>query len=436
MARQHMVIWTLGILIEVSVAAALPVAAGQEPSLRDAFADHFAVGVGMDGMLPADYSPQELRLVQQQFATITPANCMKMTHLQPKEGQFRWEMADALVAYASAHGLKACGHCLLWAKDERTPDWVFEKDGEPVSREVLFERLRAHIQTVAGRYRGKVASWDVVNEAVGDGQDLIRPSKWHSILGDDFIAQAFRMAHEADPQAVLVYNDYNMWMPQKREKAVKLLGKLVEEGVPVHAVGMQGHWELDAIPLQDVEDTIKAFQGLGLKVMVTELDVDAVPRGRWWAEGGKYREEMAKTDPYKDGCPADVLQRQAEQYAELFKIFLKYSESIDRITFWDLHDGRSWLNHFPWERTDYPLLFDRQAQPKPAFHAVIKTATQTESQRAAALPAHRQIRVVLVGDSTVHDQGGWGAGFAQAATDSRGLTPGIAGTTIVSSASR
>jgi len=188
---------------------------------------------------------------------------------------------------------------------------------------------------------------------------------------EEFIVKAFQFARQADPEAVLIYNDYNVELPAKRAKLLRLLRLLREKQAPIQAVGIQGHYELDAVPYQNLEDTISAIHGLGLKVMMTEFDLDAIPRARWWADDGKHREEMARLNPYTNGCPADVLQRQADQYRKLFSIFRQHSDAIARITFWDLHDGRSWLNHFPWERVNYPLLFDRDAKPKPAFGAAL-----------------------------------------------------------------
>jgi endo-1,4-beta-xylanase len=211
-----------------------------------------------------------------------------------------------------------------------------------------------------------------VNEALDDGKADIRPSIWFSVLGEDFIAQAFEYAHVADPDAILVYNDYNTELPGKRAKLLRLLHSLQARHAPIHAVGIQGHWELDAVPYQDIEETITAIQGLGLKVMITEFDLDTIPRARWWAENGKYRPELARLNPYTNGCPAAVLVRQADQYEKLFTLFRRHADAITRISFWDLHDGRSWLNHFPWERADYPLLFDRNVQPKPAYDAVMQ----------------------------------------------------------------
>jgi endo-1,4-beta-xylanase len=192
------------------------------------------------------------------------------------------------------------------------------------------------------------------------------------VLGEEFIAEAFECAHAADPDAILVYNDYNIELPGKRAKLLRLLHSLQAHKTPIHAVGIQGHWELDTVPYQDIEETITAIQSLGLKVMITEFDLDAIPRARWWAEGGKYRPELERLNPYTNGCPASVLERQADQYQKLFTLFRRHADAIARISFWDLHDGRSWLNHFPWERANHPLLFDRNVRPKPAFDAVMQ----------------------------------------------------------------
>ena len=206
----------------------------------------------------------------------------------------------------------------------------------------------------------------------GGGDDVyLRQSGWLKGAGPDFIAKAFEYAHAAAPDAVLIYNDYLMERPAKRQRMLRLLRQLLDKDVPVHAVGLQGHFELDRLPLKDVDDTLAAIGGLGLKAMITEMDVAVVPRERWYADGGKHRAEMAKWDPYKDGCPPEVLARQAAQYADLFRLFRRHADVIERVTFWDLHDGRSWLNDFPWKHTEHPLLFDRDQRPKPALGAVL-----------------------------------------------------------------
>ena len=340
-------------------------------SLRQAFTNQFLVGVALDGQLPDDYNANELSLIRGQFAALTPANCMKMTHVQPEPGRFEFQVADALVRFATSNQLKVCGHCLVWAKNERTPDWFFRDGGKLASRDVVLERMQKHIAAVAGRYRGKVISWDVVNEALDDGTNFLRPSKWFSTLGEEFIVKAFQFARQSDPDAVLIYNDYNVEQPAKRAKLLRLLRLLREQKAPIQAVGIQGHYELDAVPFRELDETISAIHDLGLKVMITEFDLDAIPRAKWWAEGGKHRAELARWNPYATGCPSEVLDRQAEQYGKLFGVFRRHAGAIERVTFWDLHDGRSWLNHFPWERVNYPLLFDRNARPKPAFSAAL-----------------------------------------------------------------
>jgi len=237
---------------------------------------------------------------------------------------------------------------------------------------VLLRRMKTHIDTVAGRYRGRIAMWDVVNEALDDGTNFLRPSGWTRACGEEFIAKAFEYAHAADPNALLIYNDYNNELPGKREKQVQLVKRLQERKAPLQAVGLQGHYELGKVPFKDIEDMLVLMQGLGVKVVVSELDIDVVLRGKWWADNGKHREELAKYNPYPDTCPPEILKQQAEEYAKLFRLFRKYGAVIERVSFWNLHDGDSWLNYFPWQRQNHPLLFDRARQPKPAYEAVLK----------------------------------------------------------------
>ena len=340
-------------------------------SLQAKFGDRFTVGVALGGRVPNDYNVAEQKLILEQFGGVTPENCMKMAAIQPREGEFHFEQADALVDFAQKNRLHVVGHTLIWAKDDRTPAWVFLDGDKPASRELVLERMKTHIRTVVSRYRGRVASWDVVNEALDDGEPDLRPSRWLGIVGPEFMAESFACARDADPKALLVYNDYNVEQPRKRDKLLRLLRDLQGKNVPLGAVGIQGHWEVDRIPFEDIEILINATKKLKLKLMVSELDLGVVPRGRWWADGGKHRVEMSTTDPLAGGCPPELLERQSHQYAELFRLFSRHSDSIGRVTFWNLHDGRSWLNGFPWKHAEYPLLFDRNASPKPAFKAVI-----------------------------------------------------------------
>ena len=345
-----------------------------EGSLRLAAEGLFEVGVGVNDRIAARVADHDLLLTQ--FGIVTPENCMKPAKVQAAEGRWDFAQADRFVDFATKNGLKVVGHCLVWAKDDRTPAWFYRNGEKPASRDLLLDRMRRHIETEVTRYRGRIAVWDVVNEALDDGAEYLRISGWSKECSEEFIAKAFEYAHAADPAAMLIYNDYNNELPAKREKQIRLVRSLLDKKVPIHAIGLQGHYEIDRVPFKEIEDTLIAMRQLGIKVVISELDIDVIPRSKWWAEGGKYREELSRLDPYRDGCPIEVQNRQADQYAQLFRIFRQYSDVIARVSFWDLHDGQSWLNGFPWRRVNHPLLFDRQGQPKPAFAAVISALKQ------------------------------------------------------------
>jgi len=238
--------------------------------------------------------------------------------------------------------------------------------------------MRDHIHTVVGRYKGKIHGWDVVNEAI-DEDGALRKAPWHDGIGDDYVAKAFEFAHEADPDAELYYNDYNEWKPEKIQGIKKLVQQLKSKNIRIDGVGLQGHWGLEYPSTQEIETMFAEYGDLGVKLMITELDVTVLPDasragGADVTRKATMRKEL---DPYRDGLPADVQQRLAERYAELFHLFVKHADKLDRVTFWGVHDGHSWRNDWPVRgRKDYPLLFDRQLQPKMAFDAVIQTAAK------------------------------------------------------------
>ncbi len=331
-------------------------------SLHEHFARAFDLGVAVGYAFPDDHTPAEQALITRQFSVVTPEHCMKPQAIQPREGAFTFQKADDLVAFAVKHGKRVTGHCLVW--HQACPDWFFLSGDAAAERTLVLARLRAHIQALVGRYRGRIMGWDVVNEAIDDKEGYLRDSLWRRHIGEDYVAQAFRFAREADPDVQLYYNDYSIEMPVKREKTLRLLASLRDAGIMVDAVGIQGHWVLDQVPFDEIEAAIELFAQTGSKVMITELDLSLLP----W--------DPAAGDPYANGCPAELLDRQAEQYARLFQLFLRHRDVIPRVGFWNPHDGRSWLNSYPYRRTNYPLLFDRQCQPKPAYAAV--TAVQVE----------------------------------------------------------
>ncbi len=346
----------------------------ETPALKAAVGDRFHIGVGTS--LKTLESTEDLALLKKHFTIVTPENCMKSTKVQKVEGEFTFEKADRFVEICEREGLDVVGHCLIWARPGTTPAWFFKDGEETVSKEKLLERLRTHIHTVAGRYKGRVKMWDVVNEALADSdKEYLRDIEWNNILGEEFLVKAFQYAKEADPDALLVYNDYRCDHPGKLEKLVRLIKSVREQGGPIEALGLQAHYEYGMIPYEGIERALKAMDELGVKVVFSELDMDVVTRARWYYDGGKHREEMKSWNPYPT-VPANVLDQQAAEYAKLFQIMDTHSDTIARVSFWNLHDGHSWLNYWPWQRTNHPLFFDRQGLAKPALFSVVETLSK------------------------------------------------------------
>ncbi|MFK7908176.1 MAG: endo-1,4-beta-xylanase [Chitinophagales bacterium] len=346
-------------------------------TLKDAFKGKFYIGTALNSDEINGSDTSALKVIKKHMNSIVAENCMKSESLQPKEGEFTFAEADAFVEYGEKNGHFIIGHTLVW--HQQTPDWLFKNaDGTQVSKEVLTERMRTHITTIVSRYKGRVDGWDVVNEAISD-EGGFRDSEWHKIIGDDFIKLAFEFAHAADPDAKLYYNDYSMSLPPKREGVIKMVKRLQEQAVQIDGIGMQGHSSLDFPNLEDFEASIVAFSELDVKVMVTELDISVLP----FPEGGESAdvsltgEFKAEYDPYDKGLSYDVAFNFNKRYLDLFTIFLKHSEKIERITFWGVDDGQSWRNYWPIKgRTDYPLLFDRDYRAKPVVEEIIFMAGQ------------------------------------------------------------
>jgi endo-1,4-beta-xylanase len=324
--------------------------------LKDYYKDYFPIGVAVGPRNLTDSAQRQLILTQ--FNSLTPENAMKMKPIHPEENTYNWKNADAIVDFAQAHHMRVRGHNLCWHQE--TPDWIIhDKDGKLVSKEVLLSRLKDHIYTVVKRYKGKLYAWDVVNEAVADGGDQpMRNSVWYQICGEDFIFKAFQYAHEADPKAVLFYNEYGTENPVKRERVYQLLKRMIDAGIPVNGIGLQAHWSIDD-PTEDALITsIKRFSSLGLKVQITEMDVSVYTN---------------KDKDVKDaGFTPEREQKQADLYAMAFKVFREYKKYITGVTFWNVSDRGSWLDNFPVRgRKNYPLLFDQNLQPKKAYQGVV-----------------------------------------------------------------
>lgn len=351
-----------------------------QKNLKDAFKDRFLIGAALNRAQIFEEDAIGAGIVKQQFNTISPENILKWESVHPQPGRYDFESSDRYVAFGEKHGMFVIGHALIW--HNQTPDWVFKgKSGAAATREELLERMRDHIQTVVGRYKGRIKGWDVVNEALNDDGTL-RRTKWLEIIGEDYISRAFEFAHWADPDVELYYNDYNLENEPKRRGAIRLIKKLLAEGVPVKAVGLQGHNNLTFPTLDQQEATIREFAALGINVNITELDISVLPdpEGFSGAEVTLSFEMKEKLDPFKGGLPSGMQKKLAKRYADLFAVFLKYHKSIDRITFWNVTDKESWLNNFPVRgRTNHPLLFDWQGKKKPAFDSVLETAKRPQN---------------------------------------------------------
>jgi len=298
---------------------------------------------------------------------------MKSMFLQPREGEFYFEDADRFVKFAEENDMHIVGHTLIW--HSQAPKWFFtDKKGNDVSREVLIERMRDHIQTVVTRYKGRIHGWDVVNEAILDNGEY-RKSKFYEIIGEDFIPLAFQFAREADPEAELYYNDYSAAIPAKRDGIVKMVKKMLDSGIKIDGLGMQEHHGLEHASIEDVEGTIEAFAALGTKVMVTEMDISVLPHARSHvgaelSDTSAYKKSL---DPYREGLSADTMEKLGKRYVDFFTLYAKHQDKITRVTLWGVGDGDSWKNDWPIHgRTDYPLLFDRAYQPKPFFADILE----------------------------------------------------------------
>ncbi len=346
-----------------------------EQSLKEAFANHFLMGVALSDAQIEGHIPGELELVTQQFNCITPENVMKWEAVHPRLNEYDFAAADRFVDFGVRNGMFIVGHTLVW--HSQVPAWVFtDAQGQRLSRAALLERMRDHIQSVVGRYRGKVKGWDVVNEVLAEDGTL-RDSPWRQIIGDDYILKAFEFAHEADPQAELYYNDYGIEGGAKRDGAIALVKKIQAAGIPITGIGIQGHVNLTWPKIEVLDESLSLYQKLGVKVMISELDVDVLPSRSHSTSADVSRSEAADPalNPYTDGLPTSVQAALANRYAELFSLLLKHGKLISRVTLWGVSDSHSWLNNWPIRgRTSYPLLFDRNLHPKQAFSAVLEAA--------------------------------------------------------------
>lgn len=343
---------------------------GHSPSsikLREAFKDDFYIGVAINTAQILEQDAVQADLIAKQFNSVTAENVMKSSQIHPSEDVYNFDTPDKLAALAEKNEMAFHGHTLVWHSQLSS----FINDITDSTE--MANALKTHIEAVAGRYKGKTYSWDVVNEAVEWNGEL-RESVFLKAMGEDYLSFAFKTAAAVDPNADLYYNDYSMADSKKREGVIKMVKKIQASGAKIDGIGMQGHWALDYPSLQEIEKSIEMYSDLGLKIAITELDIDVLPHpdGIDGADINQSAELKAEYNPYVNGLPDEIAEKQAKRYADIFALFLKHKDKIDRVTFWGVNDGNSWKNNFPVNgRTNYPLLFDRENLPKKAYDAVM-----------------------------------------------------------------
>ena len=335
----------------------------QEPGLKDVFQDHFMMGAALNEAEINGTDTLGIELIKKNFNTVVAENCMKCEVIHPEKDRYDFTLADQFVDFGNENGMFVVGHCLIW-HSQCAPWFFLNEDGSQIDAEELKVRMKEHITTVMTRYKGRVHGWDVVNEAVVEDGSY-RQSKFYEILGEEFIPLAFQYAYEADPDAELYINDYGMNVPGRRDTYVKIVNDLKERGLRIDAVGMQGHMGMDYPDFDQFEQSIIAFGGTGCKVMITEWEMSALPTVNTGANISETEEYRAAMNPYPDGLPEDVAAVWNSRMKTFMDMFVRHSDVITRVNAWGVSDDDSWKNDWPMKgRVEYPLLFDRELQPK------------------------------------------------------------------------
>jgi len=330
------------------------------PSVKEKYEDYFPIGAAIGRKHLQSY---DTLLLKKHFNSVTAENDMKPTNTIEAPGEYTFEAGDRIVAFAQKNDMLVRGHTLVWYN--QTPDWFYQhENGETLSKEALLERMKSYIYTVLDHYRGQIYCWDVVNEVISDHDEKTYRDdiRWFEICGPDYIEKAFEYAHDADPTIELFYNDYDLINPKKRDKTYRVLKELLDKGVPIHGVGMQGHWTLEDVNRQLLTEAIDKFASLGLQVQITELDISVYP----YYHNQDSLPQAIK--PYTESL-ADSL---AAKYGEVFEVFREKKDKLTGVTFWGVADNKTWLSsYFVKGRTDYPLLFNHEFEPKKSFYQVV-----------------------------------------------------------------
>lgn len=342
-------------------------------TIKEAFKENFYIGAAINESQILETDTVVSNLISKEFNSITAENIMKSMFIHPHKDTFDFSLTDKYITFGEKRNMFIHGHTLVW--HSQLAPWFLElKDSTDMA-----VALKNHIKTIVSRYKGKIGSWDVVNEALNEDGSL-RKSVFLDVLGEDYLALAFKWASEADPNTALFYNDYNMTNADKRKGAIRLVKRILDQGIKVDGIGMQGHWGLEKPSLEDIEQSILDYASLGVKVAITELDINVLPNPfeLVGAEVSQRFQNSERMNPYPTSLPDSVQTKFTKRYQDIFKLFLKHQDKISRVTFWGVNDSQSWLNDWPIEgRTNYPLLFNRELKPKVAYDSIVALKQST-----------------------------------------------------------
>lgn len=355
------------LLLVVAVSCKQEEKSSEPKTLRNVYKDAFYIGTALNRFQIEETDSVMAAIVGNEFNSITAENMMKSVHMHPQKDTFNFEMADKFVALGEKYEMFIHGHTLIW--HSQLSRWFYQIEDSLEFASVT----EKHVKDIAQHFKGKVDSWDVVNEALNEDGTL-RNSIFLKKMGEDYLASAFKWTAEIDPNVDLYYNDYNMTNAAKRKGAIKMVKNILDQGIKVDGIGMQGHWHLNSPSLEEIEQSILDYSALGVKVAITELDVSVLPNP-WDLVGAEISQNFENSEgmnPYKEGLPDSIQVKLANRYKDIFDLFLKHKDKISRVTFWGVSDGQTWLNGFPIRgRTNYPLLFDRELKPKAAYDSII-----------------------------------------------------------------
>ena len=369
------IIFICGLICFIGCANKLVSEPSNKLSLGAHFKDLFYLGAAINENTILGLDPKSATIVNSEFNTITPENSLKWMFIQPKPNKFNFKAADKYVEMGLKNNMYIVGHALVW--HAQLADFMQNIDNSAEAR----KHVDNHINRLVSRYKGKIDAWDVVNEAFEEDGSL-RASVFYKNLGENYIEEIFRKTEKADPDADLIYNDYNLYKPEKRAAVLKMVKNFKSNGTKINGVGVQAHWDLKSPSLEEIEQIILDIHAEGVSVSFTELDISVLPNP-WEMVGAEVTQNFSKFEgdpkmnPYPNGLPDAVQEKLAKRYQDIFNLFVKHSDKINRVTFWGVMDKHSWLNDWPIKgRTNYPLLFDRDYQPKVAYERLLGVNTK------------------------------------------------------------